>query len=278
MAAVTTGILHPGAMGQTIGATCFGPVVWAGAGRSTATAERAAAADLDDVGTIADVATAADVIVSVCPPGAAIDQARAVAATGFDGIYVDANAVSPDTARTIAALFPRFVDGGIVGPPAHRSGTTRMYLSGELAEEVAERWAGSDLETRIVDGGAGAASAVKMCFAGWTKGTAALLVAIRAVAEAEGVTDDLVGEWATSMPDLIGRSDGTPRGVGPKAWRFAPEMEEIAATFAGAGLPDGFHLAAADVYRRLAEFKDADPAPDLAAVVRALLDQPGDNS
>lgn len=271
MAAVITGILHPGAMGQSIGATCAGRVIWAGADRSAATAQRAAAAGLDDVGTVADLTAAADVVVSVCPPGAALDQAQKVAATGFGGIYVDANAISPDTARTIAALFPRFVDGGIVGPPAHRPGTTRLYLSGELADEVAERWRGSDLETRIVRGGAGAASAVKMCFAGWTKGTSALLLAIRAVAEAEGVTEDLVGEWATSMPDLIVRSDATPRGVGPKAWRFAPEMEEIAATFAGAGLPDGFHLAAADVYRRLAEFKDADPGPELAAVLDALL-------
>ena len=269
---MTTGILHPGAMGQTIGATCGGRVVWAGDGRSDATARRAAEAGLDDVGTVAAMAEAAEVIVSVCPPGAALDQARTVADTGFDGTYVDANAIAPDTARSIAELFETFVDGGIVGPPARRAGTTRMYLSGEGATEVSQRWSGSNLEVRVVDGGAGAASAVKMCFAGWTKGTSALLLAIRAVAEAEGVTDDLLGEWNTSMPDLIARSEATPRGVGPKAWRFAPEMEEIAATFAGAGLPDGFHLAAADLYRRLAAFKDSDPGPELDAVVRALLD------
>ncbi|MEM7284838.1 MAG: DUF1932 domain-containing protein [Actinomycetota bacterium] len=266
-----TGILHPGAMGQSIGATCAGRVVWAGDGRSPATRARAEAAGLEDVGTLQAMADTADVVVSVCPPGAALEQADAVATTGFDGIYVDANAIAPATARSVAERFSSFVDGGIVGPPARQPGTTRLYLSGPLAGDVAERWSGSALETRVVDGGAGAASAVKMCFAGWTKGTSALLLAIRAVAEAEGVTDDLLGEWQTSMPDLVARSEGTAPAVGPKAWRFAPEMEEIAATFATAGLPDGFHLAAADVYRALAAFKDRTPGPGLAEVLDALL-------
>lgn len=267
---MTTGVLHPGAMGQTIAATCGGRVLWAGEGRSPASVARAEAASLEDVGTMSTMAEQAEVIVSVCPPGAALEQAQQVAATGFGGTYVDANAIAPSTARSIAELFDSFVDGGIVGPPAHRPGTTRMYLSGANAGDVAERWSGSALEVRTVDGGPGAASAVKMCFAGWTKGTSALLLAIRAVAAAEGVTEDLLAEWETSMPELIGRSDHTAPAVGPKAWRFAPEMEEIAATFADAGLPDGFHLAAAEVYERLAEFKDADPGPDLAALINAL--------
>lgn len=271
MAAVTTGILHPGAMGQSIAATCSGRVLWASEGRGPATARRADEAAIEDARTVGAMADQADVIVSVCPPGAALDQAREVADTGFEGTYVDANAVAPDTARAIAELFDSFVDGGIVGPPAHRAGTTRLYLSGDRAGEVAERWAGSVLEVRTVDGGPGAASAVKMCFAGWTKGTSALLLAIRAVAEAEGVSDDLLAEWGTSMPDLISRSDHTAPAVGPKAWRFAPEMDEIAATFAGAGMPDGFHRAAAEVYGRLAGFKDADPGPDLASLLDALL-------
>ena len=266
-----TGVLHPGAMGASIAASCVGRVLWAGEGRSEATARRASEAGAENAGTVEDLADAADVIVSVCPPGAALEQARAVAASGFDGIYVDANAVAPTTARAIADLFDSFVDGGIVGPPARQAGTTRMYLSGAQADTVAGRWHGSNLEVRIVDGGAGAASAVKMCFAAWTKGTSALLLAIRALAEAEGVTDDLLAEWATSMPDLIDRSRHTAPATGPKAWRFVPEMEEIASTFAAAGLPGGFHEAAADIYHRLAAFKDADPGPDLPAAVQQLL-------
>lgn len=268
---MTTGVLHPGAMGLTIATTCAGRVLWASEGRSPATTRRASDGGLDDVGTVAAMIAEADVIVSVCPPGAALEQARSVAATGFAGTYVDANAVAPATARAIGDLFGSFVDGGIVGPPARRAGTTRMYLSGADADDVAQRWNGSALEVRTIAGGPGAASAVKMCFAGWTKGTSALLLAIRALAEAEGVTDDLLAEWETSMPDLVGRSEHTAAAVGPKAWRFAPEMEEIAATFGDAGLPNGFHLAAAQLYERLADFKDTDPGPDLAAALSALL-------
>ena len=265
-----TGFLHPGAMGASVAGACLGTRLWASEGRSDATRVRAEAAGLDEVGSLAEMVDAADVIVSVCPPAAALDQARAVAEAGFGGVYVDANAVSPATARAIGGLFERPVDGGIIGPPV-RAGATRLYLSGDEAASVAQRWAGSDLEVRVVDGPVGAASAVKMAFAAWTKGTSALLIAIRALAESEGVTDDIVGEWQTSMPDLLARADLTASGVGPKAWRFAGEMEEIAATFAANDLPSGFHLAAAETYERLAGFKNRDPGPSLDEVTAALL-------
>jgi hypothetical protein len=95
-----------------------------------------------------------------------------------------------------------------------------------------------------------------MCYAAYTKGSSALLLAIRALAQAEGVEDTLLGEWEISQQALIKRSEGAARGSAPKAWRFVGEMEEIAASFADQGLPDGFHLAAAEVYRRLNDFKD----------------------
>lgn len=271
----TTGFVHPGAMGASVAGACSGQRIWASEGRSAATRERAERAGLDDVGTLRALAGAADVIVSICPPSAAVAQAQAVAAVDFDGIYVDANAVAPETARTIAELFPRSVDGGIIGPPVQRAGTTRLYLSGDDARRVGDRWDGSDLEVRVVPGDAGAASAVKMTFAAWTKGTSALLLAIRALAEAEGITADIVGEWETSMPDLVSRADTTAAGVGPKAWRFAGEMQEIADTFEAAGLPDGFHRAAAEAYGRLAGFKDRQPGPSLAEVTAALLGHRG---
>ncbi len=267
----TVGFVHPGAMGASIAAASNGITVWASEGRSSASTERASDAQLEDVGTIDAMVEQAEVIVSVCPPGAALAQAREIADAGFDGIYVDANAISPSTARDVAALFANFVDGGIIGPPASQAGTTRLYLAGGRAESVAALWKDSALETRLVDGPPGAASAVKMCFAAWTKGTSALLLNVRALADAEGVTGDLLGEWATSMPDLIARSDNTAAGVGPKAWRFGPEMVEIADSFTAASLPDGFHRGAAEVYGRLAEFKDQ-PAPNLDQVIRALTD------
>jgi 3-hydroxyisobutyrate dehydrogenase-like beta-hydroxyacid dehydrogenase len=224
---------------------------------------------MEDVGSLAALVARADVIVSVCPPAQATDVAGAVAAAGYRGIYVDANAVSPATAREIGKQFGRFVDGGVVGPPVVAAGTTRLYLSGDAAPEVEELWNGTALETRIVDGGPGAASAVKVCFAAWTKGTAALLLAIRALAVAEGVEDSLLAEWATSNPGLLLQAERAALGNAPKAWRFAGELDEIAATFAAQGLPDGFGRAAAEVYRRLAGFKDTTRTA-LVDVIEAL--------
>jgi 3-hydroxyisobutyrate dehydrogenase-like beta-hydroxyacid dehydrogenase len=224
---------------------------------------------MEEVDSLEALVHRADVVVAVCPPAAAVEVADSVAATGFDGVYVDVNAVSPATARAIAVKFARFVDGGIIGPPVHAPGTTRLYLSGPDANDIANLWRGTALQARVIDGGPGAASAVKTCFAAWTKGTAALLLAIRALATAEDVDDDLVAEWATSIPDLAQQSELTAHGNAPKGWRFVGELEEIAAAFAAHGIPDGFGQAAAEIYRRLAPFKDTSGA-DLAAVIDAI--------
>jgi len=266
---MATGFLHPGAMGASLAAACRGKRLWCGAGRSAATRARAIAAGMDDVDSLDALVAQSDVIVSVCPPASAVEVAEAVAAIGFTGIYVDANAIAPATARTIAQRFSRFVDGGIVGPPVQAAGTTRLYLSGDRAAEVAALWTGSALETRLVPGDAGAASAVKVCYAAWTKGSAALLTAIRALAVAEGVDAAVLAEWDTSIPGLSERSDLAATGAAPKAWRFAGEMDEIAAAFAAHDLPDGFGRAAADVYSRLGAFKDA-PGTPLADLLAAL--------
>ncbi len=216
----------------------------------------------------------ADLIVPVCPPVVAEEVAESVARIGFDGTYVDVNAVAPATARRIGARFERSVDGGIIGPPVASPGTTRLYLSGSEVDDVAALWRDSPLEVRTVDSGAGAASAVKTCFAAWTKGTAALLLTIRALAEAEGVKDALLAEWATSIPDLAEQSELTAFGNAPKAWRFIGEMEEIAESLALAGLPDGFAIAAAETYRRLANLKRSEGATLDEVVARVLPQAP----
>ena len=227
-------------------------VLWASHGRSDATVARAEEAGLRDAGSVRALAAACDVAISVCPPGAAADVARAMA--GFRGIYVDANAVSPATARAIGAAVDAagatFVDGGIVGSPPREPGTTRLYLSGPSAAEVAALFAGTPLEAPVVSDRIGDASAVKMAYAAWTKGTAALVLAIRETARAQGVEDALVAEWARSLPDLADEHARALRSAGAKGWRWVAEMEEIAATFAAAGQPDGFHRAAAEMYRR----------------------------
>lgn len=241
-------------MGAAVGSALRGrgvDVVWASEGRSAATAERASAAGLEDAGTVAELCPRAEVIISLCPPHAAPDVAAAV--EGFSGIYVDANAIAPATALEIGARFDRFVDGGVVGPPPRKEGTTRLYLSGPDANSVADLFAGTALEARVLSAEPGDASALKMAYAAWTKGSAALLLATRATAEATGVGDALVAEWRTSQPGLEERLASASRSAHAKGWRWVGEMEEIARTFAAAGLPSGFHEAAAEVYRGTVE-------------------------
>jgi 3-hydroxyisobutyrate dehydrogenase-like beta-hydroxyacid dehydrogenase len=271
------GVLHPGEMGAAVGAAARANgarVIWASAGRGQATRARAQAAGLEDVGSLARLAAESGVILSICPPASAVDVAREVAALGFRGLYVDGNAVAPDTARAVGDIVSapgaRFVDGGIVGPPPLGPGTTRFYLSGPGATDVAARFARGPLTAVALDGPVGAASALKMAYAGWNKGSQALLLAIRALAAREGVDEALVREWALSMPDLPKRTEQAVAANTRKAWRFVGEMHEIAATFAAVGLPEGFHEAAAEVFQRLAHWKDAPTPPSLADVQKAL--------
>jgi hypothetical protein len=237
---VIVGVLHPGEMGAAIAAalaTAGHDVIWASEGRSDATRERGRA--FRDVGTVDALAAEAEVIVSVVPPHAATDVAWSL--PPFDGIYVDANAVSPATTYELRAAVERFVDGGIVGGPP----SPRLYLSGDEASAVSGLFDGSAIATEVV----ASASALKCAYAAWTKGTAALVLAIRDFARAEGVDDALLAEWARSQPQLPERLETAARAADAKGWRWIGEMEEIAVAFADAGLPAGFHEAAAAVYR-----------------------------
>ncbi|MGO9192010.1 MAG: DUF1932 domain-containing protein [Streptosporangiaceae bacterium] len=301
MGEVTVGLLHPGEMGAAVGQCLAGAghqVLWVPEGRGAATSARAAAAGLTGVGGgLAELVRRAGVIVSVCPPHAALDVARRVAGAGFGGVYVDANAISPATAREVAGLVEAdgasYVDGGIIGTPPVAPGFIRFYLSGARAGEVRALFDGSLVDARVVDyeprtgagdigarsgaggigarsgaGGIGAASAVKMAYASWTKGTAALLLAARALARAEGVEETLLAEWGISQPGLDDRSARAGGSAAAKGWRWIAEMEEIAATMAAAGLPGGFHQAAAEIYRRFAPADSAGLEAGLDALVR----------
>jgi 3-hydroxyisobutyrate dehydrogenase-like beta-hydroxyacid dehydrogenase len=272
----TVALLHPGEMGAAVGACLVDrgyQVVWASAGRGASTKQRAGSAGLRDLGSLAQCVDAAGTVLSVCPPHAAMAVAKEVAARGFHGVYVDANAIASETAinvgRIVEAGGALFVDGGIIGPPPRPSVASRLYLSGSGAREVAQMFAGSSLEAITLDSAVGAASALKACYAGWTKGATALLASIRAVAMQEGVEGALLAEWRRSQPGLVERSEKI-LGDSRKAWRWIAEMEEIAANFAAVGLPAGFHSAAADVYRRLESKKDATTPPSYAEVVAAI--------
>ena len=274
----TIGLLHPGEMGATVGAAARENevrIVWASEGRGPRTRDRAGEAGLTDVDTLVALIEHSRIIISVCPPHAAAELARAVAVQRFSGVYVDANAVSPATVGEVRQIVEAggasFVDGGIIGPPAVTLGTTRLYLSGAESMRVADCFRRGPLEACVLDGPPGAASALKMAYAAWTKGSAALLIAIRILAIHEGVDAALIREWELSQPGLPGRSAAAVRSNARKAWRFSGEMEEIADTFAAASLPDGFHRAAAEVYRRLTGYKDAAGPPSVEEAAAQVL-------
>ena len=275
----TTGILHPGLMGISIAASVKNSgrtVCWAWSGRSAESCARAEEHGLCDAGTLAELCAACSVLISVCPPHAAEDVARDVLANGFSGLYIDANAISPQRAERIAAAMAaggaRFVDGSIIGPPAWKPATTWLYLSGPDADAdaAAALFAAGPVQAVVLGPEIGRASALKMVYAAYTKGSTALLSAVLGAADALGVSGDLEKQWRQDGSGLDKDAPRRARNVTAKAWRFVGEMEEIAATFEGAGLPGGFHAAAADVYRRLAGFKDAGETPALDEVLAAL--------
>ena len=138
---------------------------------------------------------------------------------------------------------------GIVGPPTLGPGRTRLYLSGGEAESVAGLFAGTDVDARVISGDPGAASALKAAYAGWTKGSAALLLTQRALARAEGVEDVLLAEWRLSLPELEEEYASAARSARRKGWRWVGEMDEIVRSMAAQDLPTGFHEAAAEVFR-----------------------------
>lgn len=262
----TIGVLHPGAMGAAVAraiASNGHDVGWCNANRSADTAHRASG--LREFPTLLDLCTWANTIISVVPPHAAIATAREAAGVGFRGVYVDANAISPATAATVRATVEQsgatYVDGGIIGPPPTEPAGSRLYLAGERASEVATLFEGSTFEAPILEGmGDFAASALKMVYAAWTKGSAAMLLATAETASNLGVLDALTSEWNHSAPEIAARYERTSGAVLPKAWRYVGEMLEIASTFEAVGQPGGFHDAAAKVYQRVADENPRTPA------------------
>jgi 3-hydroxyisobutyrate dehydrogenase-like beta-hydroxyacid dehydrogenase len=247
-------ILHPGAMGSSMGACLVGcghEVGWLRTRRSHVSAQRAAEAGLTPFDDLSELLANAEVVFSICPPHASLEVAQQL--TGFRGIVVDANAISPETStvigRTVTAGGARYVDGGIIGPPPATEGTTRLYLAGDDGE-VASLLAGSPLEVVGLAGGPPAASALKMTYAAWTKTTAALLLSIRRTAAAYGVDDELADEWAISQPDLPAAWLQAQQQNDEKGWRWSYELAEVGRTFAAVGQPEGFGDAASQVFQR----------------------------
>jgi 3-hydroxyisobutyrate dehydrogenase-like beta-hydroxyacid dehydrogenase len=284
MTPATIGILHPGSMGAGIARVLHGvghEVLWVPEGRSRETAARAETAGLVGTTDLDELVERSSIIFSVCPPDAALDLAARVSDTGSltGRTFVDANAISPVSARRIATIVEAaggaYVDGGIVGNPPGTNGDTRLYLSGSRCASVVDLFGKPDraeLTAIALGPEPTAASALKMTYGAWTKGTSALILAVRATARRAGVEQVLLEEWRLSQPALEGLSERSAGLAMTKGWRWAGEMDEIAATFAEAGLPDGFHRAAAEVYRRSPRRSPTeDPHIDVDQVLSDLL-------
>lgn len=258
----TIAVLSPGDMGHGVGKAIKEMgfrVITSLDGRGELSRSRAALAGIEDVGSLEDVVSEADLILSILPPEKAPELGQAVAnamqAAGRKPPFADCNAVSPDTVKSIAAMFAAidapFIDGGIVGPPPH-SGVPRLYVSGKDVSAI-EVLDGERIKIINMGPEIGHASSLKMCYASVTKGTLVLRTAALMVAENLGVCDALRAEFEKGQDAAVWKSmtDVLPWYAMNSA-RYVGEMEEIAKTYASAGLSAGFHTGAADTYRILA--------------------------
>ena len=266
-------VIAPGSMGAAIGQRLVehGAAVYTLlAGRSAATAARAAAAGM--VGVDLPALAEMDFILSIVPPGDALALAEHLApvlsAAGSKPVYVDCNAVNPETVARIAQVIApagcRFVDAGIIGgPPQPGKPGPAIYASGPNAEYFAALTE-YGLEIKLLDGPIGAASALKMSYAGITKGLAALGTAMILAATKAGAATELEAELAASQPALLQIFRRAVPGLFPKAYRWIAEMEEIA-KFSGDPATEAIYRGIADLYRRIAA-DVAGPNQDTAAL------------
>ena len=258
----TVAILSPGEMGGGVGAALarHGHGVLAClAGRGAQTKARAERMGFRLRGDLDAMVAEADIVLSILPPEAAHGLAEEVAAamkrTGRAPPFAELNAIAPDTSRAIAGVFrgtgAEYIDGGIIGlPPAEGRKPTRIYVSGEAAP-VMDAFDGKDIAIHQCGPEIGRASAVKMCYASISKGTNTLHTAAMTAADALGVGEILRAEIGDSVPAVFDRMRANVPRLPADAGRWIGEMKEIARTYASAGLPPGFHLAAAEIFRLL---------------------------
>ena len=256
------GVLSPGDMGQGVAGRikATGREVYTSLeGRSERTAALAKEAGLTDAGSVRKVVETCDAVFSVLNPGEALAAARGVAQAMRDTkkklVYVDCNAIAPQTVREMDDLITQaggvFIDGGIIGPPPRGKAKTKLYISGPNASLLSEI-EDEQLRIRVVGERNGDASAVKMCYASMTKGAMALGMELLIAARKLGVEEQVVAEMKDSQGDMLEWVLSRSVSMPPKAYRWVPEMNEIAKTFEGAGLTPRILLGAADMYEFIA--------------------------
>jgi putative dehydrogenase len=231
--------------------------------RSAETVERVRQAGLEVVDDADKLAAEADFILSIVPPGVAVEVAQRLhdplKRARMKPVFADCNAISPFTSlrieKSLADTGCRFVDAGIIGgpPPADRTsgGPPRFYASGDDAHLLG-RLVNYGLDVAVIDGPVGAASGLKMSYAGLTKGLTALGAAMAAGAARNGLGEVLRSELARSQPDLLGRLERSIPQMFPKAYRWVAEMEQIAEFLGGAEAGAAMYEGAARLYESIA--------------------------
>ncbi|KJY32147.1 NAD(P)-dependent oxidoreductase [Streptomyces sp. NRRL S-495] len=273
----TVGLLHPGSMGAAIGAQLVragARVLWVGEGRSRASRQRADDAGLEDSGSLPALVREAEVIVSLCPPAAAEDLAHQVAGHRYAGIYLDANAITPERMLRIGSALPQakaVVDGAVVGSPPRAGKTPRLYLAGqaEAVGVLGGLFADTFVDVRSAGSELGQASALKLTYSTFQKTSRVLVAVTYALAEAHGVRAELEDIADLRPGSYLAEPDYIPK-TAARAWRWGPELEEAADFLRGADLPDGLPREAARLLERWAAQKDV--TLDINQALRRLHD------
>jgi 3-hydroxyisobutyrate dehydrogenase-like beta-hydroxyacid dehydrogenase len=279
----TVGVMTPGDMGHAVGRVLRVSglrVITSLQGRSEQTAARAARASIIDIGDDLELVREADALLSILPPAQAVAMAARIAAairaTGTELVYVDCNAIAPQTTHEIEAMLAavgvRYVDGGIIGgPPASSASPTRLYVSGPDAPCLMQLHT-PELHIRVLGPSIGQASGLKMCYASLTKGLTALATEALVAGQVLGLDRVLWTELQESQGALLAWIERAIPRMPPKAGRWIGEMEEIAATFSAVALPAELMIGAAKLYRLVSEAALGEVTPETRRGVETVDD------
>ncbi|MEW2635407.1 DUF1932 domain-containing protein [Streptomyces sp. NPDC048389] len=255
----TIGLLHPGSMGAAVGGQLVRKghrVLWCPTGRSESTIDRATAAGLDAIDDLTALLGEAELVLSICPPAFAEHVARS--ASGYGGTWVEANAITPQKARRIAASLPAstVIDAGIVGSPPRGGKQPTLYLSGPAGTDaVREAFAATDVQTRVLGDQVGQASALKLSYSAYQKASRVLAAVSYGLAAEHGVDQELLDIAGKRPGSYLTETDYIPK-TAARAWRWGPELIEAADMLSDAGLPDEMLRAAAAALARWKQVKD----------------------
>lgn len=258
----TIGVMSPGDMGQAIAARLrqAGFSVHTALDRRSARSKALAReAGLTDVGTIEKLVAGCDVILSIMNPAAALEfareAARAIAAGHGKPLFVDCNAISPVTLQSVEAAIVTAgaicVDGAIIGSPPRGDAVVNLYFSGPGAQAL-EALAAPQLRVRILGPRNGEASTLKMCYGAMNKGMQALLLETLMAARRLGVEEIFEAQMRETRADLHDWMLKMAPIMPPKAYRWVPEMLQIAQTLESTGMTPRLFQGAADVFEMVA--------------------------